>query len=134
MLTITLKNLLIGTLAAVPFLTAPQLTSAGDRKYVDALDMCVDHAFPHAVAITLRMNGQSNDAASDQIVQLQKDRFSDFDAMDLGATWRIVDDTYALDLGAWAEQYGDDTNKQKIMWTVKAFSNCLREMNYLKTE
>jgi hypothetical protein len=126
------KNSLICTLATAFFFATCLQTRAADREYLDYLDMCVDFVFPYAVAITLRLNGKSNDEATDHIVQLQKARFSDFDDMDLGATWRIVDDTYALDLVAWAEKYGEDTNRQKTMWTIKAFSDCLRDTNYLE--
>ena len=94
--------------------------------------MCVDYAFPYAVAITLRLDGKSKAETIAHVVDLQETRFSNFDAMDLGATLGIVNDTYALNLVAWAEQFGDDTNKQKTMWTVKAFSDCLRDTNYLE--
>jgi hypothetical protein len=131
MLTATLQKSLLSTLTTTFFIISTQ-TSAADREYLDYLDMCVDFVFPYAVAITLRLDGKSNDEATDHIVQLQKTRFSDFDDMDLGATWRIVDDTYGVDLVAWAEQYGEDTNRQKAMWTIKAFSDCLRDTNYLE--
>lgn len=131
MLTATLQKSLLSTLTTTFFIISTQ-SSATDREYLDYLDMCVDFVFPYAVAITLRLDGKSNEEATDHIVQLQKTRFSDFDDMDLGATWRIVDDTFGVDLVAWAEQYGEDTNRQKAMWTIKAFSDCLRDTNYLE--
>lgn len=131
MLTATLQKSLLSTLTTTFFIISTQ-SSAADREYLDYLDMCVDFVFPYAVAITLRLDGKSNEEATDHIVQLQKTRFSDFDDMDLGATWRIVDDTFGVDLVAWAEQYGEDTNRQKAMWTIKAFSDCLRDTNYLE--
>lgn len=105
---------------------------ASEREYLDYLDMCVDYSFPFAVAITMRLKGKTNSEVTDHIVNVQKSRFSDFDAMDLGAALRIVDDTFALDLDSWAAQYGEDENRQKTMWTVKALSDCLKETGYLE--
>lgn len=105
---------------------------ASEREYLDYLDLCVDYSFPFAVAITMRLNGKAKSEVTAHVVEVQKRRFSDFDAMDLGATFRIVDDTFALDLEAWAAQYGEDENRQKTMWTVKAFSDCLTESGYLE--
>ena len=131
MLTRPKRKFTTSLIAASLFLICSQ-AAAAKREYLDYLDMCVDHSFPFAVAITMRLNEKTNAEVTDHIVELQKNRFSDFDAMDLGATWRIVDDTFALDLEDWAKQYGEDENRQKTMWTVKAFSDCLKETGYLE--
>jgi hypothetical protein len=88
-------------------------------------ELCLFFAAPYAQALGYRLADiEKNEALRRVIVQTEA-YYTNFDAMDLGATLRAVDDTFALDIEALLNGFSGSEDLLKEWWVVKNVTFCL---------
>lgn len=103
--------------------------SAGQISAFDSYEeLCLFFAAPYAQAISYRLSNIEKSEASRRVISQTEAYYTNFDAMDLGATFRAIDDTFALDIEIILDDFNGSEDLLKEWWVLKNFTSCLNSI------
>ena len=88
-------------------------------------ELCLIYAAPYAQALSYRLSDIEKSEAFRRVVVQTEAYYTNFDAIDLGATIRAVDDTFALGIETLLSGFNGSEDLLKEWWVIKNFTICL---------